>query len=453
MRTRNRWRLTLAILGLGMGSASLTDAQEISSAAIGQAPSAEAAGQHQHTSTLPLFSPRDASGTAWLPQDTPMYAVMNSARGWTAMLHGSLFAQVLYEPGDPHRTGGFSRTQASSVNWFMATARRPVGNGRVGLRGMISLEPWTVQDCGFINALANGEMCEGDTIHDRQHPHDLFMEVAADYDRPVRGTLRWQVYGGLAGEPALGPPGFPHRLSAMPNPVAPISHHWLDSSHITFGLVTTGLYQDRWKAEMSLFNGREPDEQRADIDLGAFDSFSGRLTLAPTPRWAIQVSGAHLHGAEAEFPPLPRSDVERFTASATYHRVSTSMLWASTVAYGVNASSEHIPEAVVDLGTHAVLAETTLSISDRHTWFGRVEVVGKPGHDLHIHEAPAAVFTVGKVQGGYIRHFKPWRSLVAGVGGTLGAIIVPPALASRHSGRMSPGFGIFFTVRPVRHAM
>ena len=105
-------------------------------------------------------------------------------------------------------------------------------------------------------------MCEGDTIHDRQHPHDLFMELAADYDRPLRGSLRWQVYAGLAGEPALGPISFPHRASAIANPVAPIAHHWLDATHITFGLVTAGVYDRRWKGELSLFNGREPDEER-----------------------------------------------------------------------------------------------------------------------------------------------------------------------------------------------
>jgi hypothetical protein len=76
----------------------------------------------------------------------------------------------------------------------MAAARRPLGVGRLGLRGMASVEPWTVRDCGFINLLANGEMCEGDTIHDRQHPHDLIMELAAEYETATRfatvATLR-----------------------------------------------------------------------------------------------------------------------------------------------------------------------------------------------------------------------------------------------------------------------
>jgi hypothetical protein len=412
--------------------------------------------QHHHaTSSVvsELFPVREASGTAWLPDETPMYAVEYTWGKWGAMLHGSVFAQYLYETGDIHRTGGFNDHQASSVNWLMVMARRPVRAGRVGLRAMASVEPWTVSNCGFINMLANGEMCEGDTIHDRQHPHDLVMELAADYDRPLAGSLRWQLYAGLAGEPALGPAGFPHRVSAMPNPVAPITHHWLDSSHITYGLITTGLYQPRWKAEISLFNGREPDDNRADLDLGRLDSVSGRLTFAPTSRLAVQVSAGHLHEAEDEFPPEPRSSLERFTASATYHRMTANNVWATTLAYGVNAGPEVIPGAVVDLVTHAGLFESSFTIGDRHTWFGRFEIVGKPGHDLHVHEAPATIFGLAKLQGGYARHVTVFKSVSIGVGVSASVGIVPTALAPRYSGRVAPGFGLFVNVRPARHVM
>ena len=216
-----------------------------------------------------------------------------------------------------HRTGGVSSHQASSVNWGMVMARRTAGAGRVGLRTMLSAEPWTVGDCGFINFFATGEMCGGDTIHDRQHPHDLVMELAADYSRPLTSSLRWQIYGGVAGEPALGPPAFPHRLSAAFNPIAPIGHHWIDSTHIAYGVITTGLETRRMKAEGSIFNGREPDERRTDLDLARLDSYSGRFTFMPTSRLALQVSGGHLEQAEAQFAPDPRTDVERVTASAT----------------------------------------------------------------------------------------------------------------------------------------
>ena len=441
-------RLVVPVVVGILASAELTVAQ--SAQDVGTPPA-----QHQHgpRTASDLFPTREASGTAWLPDETPMYGVLRTLGQWQVMVHGTAFGQVLYESGQIHRTGGFSSRQISSVNWLMAVARRPVGAGRFGLRTMASLEPWTVRDCGFINLLASGEMCEGDTIHDRQHPHDLFMEVAADYDRPVRGSMRWQLYAGLAGEPALGPSGFPHRVSALPNPVAPITHHWLDSSHITFGLITTGLYERRWKAEVSLFNGREPDEGRADFDLGPLDSISGRVTFMPTDRWALQASAANLHGAEAEFPPQPRTDLQRATVSATYHRLTGTGVWATTLAYGVNAAGEVIPGDVVDLVTHAVLLESNFTIRERHTWFGRIEVVGKPGHDLHVHEAPATVFGVGKVQAGYLRNFNEWRGMVSGIGATASIGMVPSALATRYSGRLTSGFGIFLTVRPARHRM
>ena len=404
------------------------------------------------TGAAPLFESREASGTAWLPDDTPMFGLHKTAGAWDVMFHWNVFGQFLYEPGYIHRTGGFETHQASSVNWFMAMGRRPLGAGRFGLRAMLSAEPWTVANCGFIDLLATGEVCEGDTIHDRQHPHDLFMELSADYDRPIGKTIRWQIYGGLAGEPALGPAGFPHRLSAMANPVAPITHHWIDSSHITFGLVTTGIYDRKWKAEVSVFNGREPDENRADLDLGPLDSVSGRLTIMPTRGWALQASAGHLSEAEAEFPPQPRTSLDRLTASATYHRSNDAGVWATTIAYGVNSGLEIYPGGVADLVTHALLVESSYLRRERHNWFGRLEVVGKPGHDLHIHEAPATIFTLTKAQAGYAFDFKPWRGVVAGVGGEASLSFVPSAFATRYEGRVAPGFGVFVNVRPMSHS-
>lgn len=395
---------------------------------------------------------REVSGTAWQPDTATMFGMPRTWRGWNVMLHGNVFVQFLYEPGDRHRTGGTANAQGSSVNWVMGMARRQAGEGRFGIRTMVSAEPWTVTDCGYLNYLANGEICEGDTIHDRQHPHDLFMELAADYDRPLRGTLRWQLYGGLAGEPALGPAGFPHRLSAMTNPVAPISHHWLDATHIAYGLITTGVYDRRWKAEASIFNGREPDGTRWDLDLDAFDSFSGRFWLMPTERLALQVSAGHLEEAEAELAGLPRNDVDRLTTSATYHRPVGTALWATTIAYGMNSGRKITPGGVFDGITHAVLVESSRE-GERNTWFGRAEVVGKPAHDLHADEFGTRVFTVGKVQAGYTRSLAPWKGLVAGVGGTVALSLLPPDLAPRYSGRVAPAYGVFFRLRPAGHVM
>jgi hypothetical protein len=433
---------------LAQGSASTTPGAAQATPAV---PANEHAGHEQHDAHAPaasLFSTRDASGTAWLPDLSPMYGAHRKAGPWELMLHGNAFGQFLYESGTEHHDS----QQAGSINWLMGMASRPVGSARVAVHAMVSLEPWTIRGCGYPNLLATGEVCDGDSIHDRQHPHDLFMEIAASYDRPLAGSVRWQVYGGLAGEPALGPPGFPHRLSARPNPVSPISHHWLDSTHITFGLVTAGVYGPRWKVEGSAFNGREPDAARKGLDLAAPDSVAGRIALAPTPRVALQVSAALLREAEAGIGAEPPTDVTRVTASLTYHRPLGSIgLWATTMAYGLNAERATIPGDVLDETTHAALVETAATFGDRHTWFGRFEVVGKPAHDLHAHEFIREVFTVGKIEAGYTRHLKPWNGLLPGVGAMAMASVVPPLLAPRYGGRVAPGFGVFMTVRPTGH--
>ena len=438
-----------------------------STLAFGQQPPADQQGQDQHqhgqqqkaqehhdhgAMTASTMDPREASGTAWQPRESPIYGVHRQWKGWDVMFHGNVFGQFLYEPGDIHRTGGEQSTQVSSVNWGMAMLRREVRGGRLGLRSMLAVEPWTVGDCGFINLLASGETCDGDAIHDRQHPHDLLMELAADYDRPLRGSVRWQIYGGLSGEPELGPPGFPHRVSSLPNPAAPISHHWIDSTHIAFGLVTGALYGPRWKTEFSVFNGREPDENRADLDLAPLDSFSGRMAFLPTPGLALQISAAHLEEAEVAHAGELPIDVARVTASGTYHRLAGASVWATTLAYGTNGEDErHLSGDITRAWTHAFLVETNYTRDERHSFFGRGEIAQKPAHDLDAHELGDRTFGVGKMSGGYTRYMTHGSGVSLGVGGFVSAAIVPRELTDRYVRRVAPGIGFFVTLRPPRH--
>jgi hypothetical protein len=382
---------------------------------------------------------RDGSGTSWLPDETPMYAVHATAGKWTLMGHGNAFVQYLRESG---RRGDH---QAGSINWAMGMADRPAGRGHLQLRAMLSLEPLTILGCGYPDLLASGEVCKGESIHDRQHPHDLFMELAAEYDRPVRGAVRLQVYGGPAGEPALGPVAFPHRLSAMPNALAPITHHWLDATHITYGVLTGGVYGRRWKAETSMFNGREPDDRRTNVEVRALDSWSGRLWILPTARWALQVSAGTLTDGEAGHDGGPRIDVHRVTASATYHRpITTGGFWASTVGWGRNAEAGN--EA-----THAFLAESTVALNERDAWFGRFELAQKSGHDLALELRD----TVGlaKLQGGYTRYGVDWKGLKPGFGAALSTGIVPTALRPSYGSRVNLGINVFMTLRPSAQGM
>jgi hypothetical protein len=379
---------------------------------------------------------REGSGTSWLPDTTPMYAVHRQAGDWLLMLHGNAFVQYLHEGGQR------GAAQTGSSNWLMAMAQRPAGAGRLMLRGMGSVEPWSVGGCGYPDLLASGEVCNGEAIHDRQHPHDLFMELAVGYDYPLGKSVRLQLYGAPVGEPALGPVAFIHRVSAMPNPLAPITHHWFDSTHVTYGVATGGVYGPRWKAEASIFNGREPDETRTDFDFGAMDSWSGRLSFLPTSQWALQVSAGRLNEAEAGLDGGAPIDVDRVTASATYHRTTLeNTWWATTLGWGRNAERG-------GMATNALLAESSMTFHDRHAIYGRLEWSQKSGHDLGLPQE--SIFTVGKLQAGYTRYLGAWRSVTPGIGAGWSAGIVPNDLEPAYGSRFNIGFAAYLTVRPAR---
>ncbi len=380
---------------------------------------------------LGIGEQRDGSGTSWLPDASTMYAVHLKAGPWKVMVHGNGFIQYIDESSDR------GDSQVGSINWLMGMASREAAGGLFSGRAMMSLEPLTVGKCGYPDLLASGELCNGEQLHDRQHPHDLFMEVAARYQHPISDRVAYEIYGGPVGEPALGPTAFPHRVSALSNPLAPISHHWLDASHISFGVVSGGIYGRRWKAEGSLFNGREPDENRYDFDFGALDSYSGRFWFLPSERWALQVSAGHLREAELQPAGEPPIDVERVTASATYHRpLAGTGIWATTMAWGRNSEPEEWP-------TQAFLFETSTTMSERHIVFGRAELNQKKGSDLALPTLAAAISELGKVQTGYTYEFPKLGPIVPAIGGSVWVSVVPDRVASFYGGTRSPGVAIY----------
>ncbi|HEY0779308.1 MAG TPA: HAD family phosphatase, partial [Gemmatirosa sp.] len=225
--------------------------------------------QAMMTGPLGLPMTRTGSGTSWVPDSTPMYARMFDAGSWGLMFHGVAFGQY------DHQGGPRGASQVGSVNWGMLMAAHNLGRatadgggtgGRLELRGMLSLEPFTVGARGYPLLLQTGEAYHGRPLHDRQHPHDLFMELAALYERPLAPDLGLQLYAAPVGEPALGPVAFPHRPSAAADPFATLGHHWEDATHISFGVLTAGLFTRVVKLEGSVFNGREPDDVRTNFD-------------------------------------------------------------------------------------------------------------------------------------------------------------------------------------------
>ena len=363
---------------------------------------------------------RDASGTAWQPDSTPMQGVSWAAGGWTGMVHG--YADLVYDrQGGPR---GGEKTFSESM--LMVMAQHALGPGTLTLRSMLSLDP-LMGRAGYPLLFQTGETADGVTpLVDRQHPHDFLMELAAVASLPVGEASSVFVYVGYPGEPALGPPTFMHRFSGMDDPAAPISHHWLDSTHITFGVVTAGVTHGPFKLEGSVFNGREPDQQRWGWDPLRLDSWSVRASLNPSPDWAFQVSYGVIHSPEQLEPDV---DQRRVTASASYNRPFRGGNWQTTLAWGRN---ENRPGQRLD----ALLLESAVNVG-RHTVFGRAESVQKD--ELFESPDPLAgrVFRVSELTLGYVYELPVARRLALGLGVQATLNLTPPGLEPAYGA--SPG--------------
>jgi hypothetical protein len=311
---------------------------------------------------------REASGTSWQPDASGLDGRMRHSGEWMLMSHG--FVSAIYD----RQGGARGAEQLFFTSMFMGMGQRTVGeSGRIGLRAMLSLDP-LMGARGYPLLFAAGETADGrNVLLDRQHPHDLFMELSAAYARDLAPGTSLFVYCGLPGEPALGPPAFMHRAAAFGNPEAPLAHHWLDSTHISFGVVTLGAIRRAAKLEFSVFNAREPDQHRYDIETGPLDSWSARASWNPAPQWSLQVS----HGAlEAPEQLEPTARVARSTASVAWQpRPGRQLL----LAFGRNAQSDPGLAAPHTHASDAWLLEGSLRLTPQWQGFARVERI-EPQH-------------------------------------------------------------------------
>jgi hypothetical protein len=216
-------------------------------------------------------------------------------------------------------------------NWWMGMASRVLPRGELTLTSMFSLDPATVGRDGYRELFQSGETLDGEPLVDRQHPHDLFMQLAAIWRIPFGGTSL-ALAAAPSGEPSLGPTAFMHRASSGDNPTAPLSHHKLDSTHVSFGVLTAAVDRGRWSIEASLFNGREPDDNRWDFDFGRLDSVAARLWFRPAPQWEVQASSGRLVSPEE----LEPGNIVRSTASISWTRADLENVAGFTAAYGRN---------------------------------------------------------------------------------------------------------------------
>ncbi|KAB7731360.1 hypothetical protein F5984_11235 [Rudanella paleaurantiibacter] len=328
---------------------------------------------HLYSRSLPMN--RNGSGTSWHPDQTPMYAYMSHRpSGWMYMLHYSVFLRHTNQ--NINNPNGKGRAQQfDAPNWFMGMAQRNVGKrGLLSIKAMLSLDPFTVGKGGYPLLFQSGETYQNRPLVDRQHQHDLFSELSVGYSHSFSPKADAFVYVGLPGEPALGPPAFMHRISSFNNPDSPLGHHWMDATHITFGVATAGFRYGIAKIEASSFTGREPDEARLGIDRPRFDSYSYRLSVNPTPSLALQVSQGWLKNPEIAHP----GDVRRTTASLLHSVTlngSPDFYVTSALVWGQNV---HDNEA-----ENAYLAETSFQ-AGRVALYGRYENITKSPEELGI---------------------------------------------------------------------
>ncbi len=325
--------------------------------------------------------------------------------------------------------------KAFVAGMVMGSARRDLGeNGRLQLRAMLSPDP-LMGKAGYPLHLAAGESADGlQTLVDRQHPHELVMELSASFSRRLSDSDSLFLYAGLPGEPAFGPPAFMHRLSAMDSPEAPITHHWLDSTHIVFGVVTAGFVHDRWKAEVSRFKGREPDEDRYDIENPKLDSTAARLSWNPTDNASLQASFAKLKSPEQLDPEV---DVRKYSLSAIHTApIGRDGWWSATVGWG----RKRVP--LEDLTFDAWTVEAAVKPNASWTFFGRGERAntdellfethfhqdGRP----HRHHGPP--YWVSKISAGVVRDFRLNARASLGIGALYALNFVPGDLEPSYGG-------------------
>jgi hypothetical protein len=377
----------------------------------------------------PYGMQREASGTSWQPDSTPPSG-LNAMRGpWMTMLSG--FADGIHDD----QGGPRGNTQTYSTSMLMFMALRPLEAGACGGRVMLSGDP-LMGPSGYPLLFQTGETANGRVpLIDRQHPHNLLMEVAGACSRDLSAVSSVFLYAGPVGEPALGPTVFMQRLSGMDNPEAPLTHHWLDSTHVTFGVVTAGYVWRQLKLEGSVFNGREPDENRYSIQLRPLDSWSTRLAYNPTRDLSLQVSSGRLASPEQLEPQVSE---HRTTASASYNAPLFEW-WQTTVAWGRNTPSQ-------GPASNGWLLESALKVAPTHTFFGRLERVAKdelflPGSALY-----GGNFTVNKVSLGYICDVARLADINFGVGGLVSTYSFPAALNQTYGYRPT-SFMLFVRAR------
>ena len=394
-----------------------------------------------------------AAAQAQDQQPMPTMDMPMESTGWQFMQDGIAFGLFNHQGGP---RGG---DEFKVPNWWMGMASRKAGTSQLTFNTMLSLDAATVGKKGYREIFQSGEVVDGRPLIDRQHPHDLFMQIAGIWRVPIGASTGFTVAGGPVGEPAIGPVAFMHRASAADNPFAPLSHHVFDSTHIAFGVVTAAVDHGPWVLETSLFNGREPDENRWDFDFGKLDSVAGRIWYKPNDHWEFQLSSASLTEPEA----LEHGDITRTTASAAWFKKTGDNFTAATAAYGQNSKAHGTQHSFLAEGTRRVGMNSVFGRLEAHQLETATLALGINPDQLSASVAlppacPSLVHCVGGLDSedlsrvfaftlGGVRDVMRWRGVEGGIGAGVTFYGVPQSLKPTH-GDHPVSLQVFFRLRP-----
>ncbi len=427
----------------GMPGMTMTAAPRATASAV---PSMEMGGTMQDMRSITNLAEtmsQEGSGTSWVPRSTQMFGWSQMHGANMTMEHGAIFPRYV-ATGSARGDRRFD-----APNWFMLMASHAFGDrSQLGFRGMLSADALTENQTGYPLLFQSGETAHGVALHDHQHPHDLFAELALDYSAKIGKDASLYGYVGYPGEPALGPPVYMHRRIAYDMPDATIGHHWMDATHIQFGVATLGFApSSHFKIEGSTFTGREPNEIRTNFDAIHLDSSSERLSWNPNDNVAVQISYGFIKSPEALDPKI---DVHRVTASVLLNRaIGLDHNWYNGFVFGQNIESG-------GLRTNAFLAETDYQMG-RTSVFARLELGTRSARDLVIPIAnPDTVYTVGSYSFGAVRDLGKNPSAVNfGLGAEVSLHSKSAGLQSVYGAGTPLDYQIYLRVRPpdMAHAM
>ena len=382
----------------------------------------------------PWSMQREGSGTSWLPESSPMFMKMLPKTGRYDL---DAMGFITFNENKAGGKRGDSRFFSNSM--LMLMSRRETGGGTLGLSLMVSADPIFNGEYGYPDLFQTGETAYGKKLTDYQHPHDLVAEATASYSHPIGDGLRAFLYAGPVGEPALGGPTFMHRPSGSEIPEAPISHHWFDSTHIAWGVVTAGLNTEKWQFEASAFNGHEPNENRYLPDPIRLNSASTRITFNPTRDLSFNASYGFLDSPESTAPGIDQ------------HRLTAAAIWSRPLPQGDNLSMTAAFGRNIIQGTtsDAFLAEATY-LTGPTSIFARWEHVDKD----ELVGVPPGGYIINKFIVGGARNIAHRDGVDVGIGAYAGFYIFPSSLEPFY-GRSPVTLGVFVRLRPgrMRHEM